>query len=126
MDAEIGVVTIAAHRRRGIYRRSRRVGEAVTPCSLHPSDLSPAVPGQPSQYSTRPVPRCGFNRARDIVTESSKGSLAILFMTVTAARVRTLPWALAAAVSAGLAAVSFVHFREQPRGAEPVRFKRGT
>jgi hypothetical protein len=30
-----------------------------------------------------PVPRCGFSRAREIGTESSNGSLAILFMATS-------------------------------------------
>ena len=36
------------------------------PRNRHPSDLLAAVPGQTSQYSTMPVPRCGFNRVRDL------------------------------------------------------------
>src|SRR5215472_15701537 len=52
----------------------------------HPSDLVAAVPGQTSQYSTMPVPRCDFNRVRDIWTDSSNGSFAILFMATTQPR----------------------------------------
>jgi hypothetical protein len=35
-----------------------------------------------------PDPRCGFRRARDIGTESSKGSFAILFMATSHPRQR--------------------------------------
>ncbi len=60
--------------------------EAVRPCSQHPIKLSAEIPGQGSQYSTMPVPRRDFNQARDIGTESSNGSFAILFMATSQRR----------------------------------------
>ena len=74
---------MAAHRRRAFTDAPGGSWKAIRPCSGHPSYLSAAGPGQASQYSTMSVPRCGFNRVRDIGTENSNGSFAILFMATS-------------------------------------------